>query len=99
MSFDDIFPTIGGFAIVFFEGRINHTQLVLRSDSLKAAFKEDLNSHLTALEAIQYKLNEKILRSETEPDTINPIIQEATITVEKFITASKHVKKFVPSLN
>ena len=66
-----------------------------RSDALKKAFKDDLNSHMTALEAVQYTLNEKILQGVTEAEVLVPIITDATQAIEKFGAASKHIKKFI----
>ena len=68
---------------------------MITSDGMKKAFVDDLNSHMLALEAAGYNLNEKILHGETEGDVLNPYIATATGAIDKFVSASKHIKKFV----
>ena len=62
---------------------------------MKAAFGQDLNSHMVALEAAGYKLNEKTLQQEVDGEILNPVIAEATCAIDKFVAASKHIKKFI----
>ena len=47
------------------------------------------------LEAAGFALNEPILRGEKQDEVLTPLLTAATEAVEKYTTASKHIKKFM----
>ena len=67
----------------------------LRTDALRQAFSDDLSKHCTAMEAAGFALNQSVLSGEKE-EVLAPLVTDASTAIDKFITASKHVKKFLP---
>ena len=50
---------------------------------------------MTNLETAGFALNEPILRGEKAEEILGPLVNAATAAVEKYTTASKHIKKFL----
>ncbi len=47
------------------------------------------------MEAAGFALNQSVLGGGTD-DVLAPLVSDASTAIDKFITASKHVKKFLP---